>query len=121
MLPAKETNTATICTILHKLNFPIHRFGYAHLSLAITRYAQGDMRSLTKEVYPYVAEHFGYTDGRAIECTIRSAIADAWVTGDPQVWGLYFPGCSKAPSNKRLIATLAEQLQQNTPPENGRG
>lgn len=121
MLPANETDTAITCALLHDLNFPIHRLGYSHLILAVIRYAQGDMPSLTKELYPYVAKRFGYSDWHAIERAIRSATADAWTNRDPQIWELYFPRCRKAPSNKRLIATLAEQLRQNTPPVSGRG
>lgn len=121
MLPVPERETVTVCTMLHKLGFPVHRSGYSLLTLAITQYAQGEMQSLTKELYPFIAQHFGCSDGRAIECAIRSVIADAWATGDPQTWALYFPGLRKPPSNKLLIATLAEYLQQNTPPEAGRG
>lgn len=121
MLPAKEPGAASACTMLHDLNFPVHRLGYSHLILAISRYAQGDLPSLTKELYPFVAKRLGYTDWRSIEHTIRCAIADAWANGDPQAWALYFPRCSKAPSNKQLIAALAERVQQNTPPVNGRG
>lgn len=121
MLPMQEPRTAFTCAMLHKLSFPIHRLGYSHLILAITRYAQGDMPSLTKELYPYVAKHFGYRDWHAIERAIRSVAADAWANGDPQAWEAYFPRYDRVPSNKRLIATLAEQLQQNTPPVSGRG
>ena len=121
MLPSKEMGTSSACAMLHDLNFPVHRLGYGHLILAITRYAQGDMPSLTKELYPYVAKCLGYSDWHAIERAIRYAIAAAWANGDPQAWALYFPRYRKAPSNKQLIATLAELLQQNTPPENGRG
>jgi len=120
MLPTKEETVAT-CAMLHKLDFPIHQLGYSHLTLAIIRYAQGDLPSLTKELYPYIAKHFGYRNWCAIERSIRYTIADAWANGDPQTWVLYFPRCKKAPSNKLLIATLAEQLQQNTPPVSERG
>lgn len=121
MNPIREPGACSACTLLHELDFPVHRLGYSHLILAITRYAKGDMPSLTKELYPYVARRLGYHDWHAIERTIRYSITNAWANGDPQVWAVYFPRSKRAPSNKQLIATLAEQVQQNTPPESGRG
>ncbi len=124
MLPAKEKESPAFtftCAMLHELTFPIHRFGYDHMLLAVSRYAKGDIQSLTKELYPYIADFFGYADWHAVEHSIRSAIADAWAARDPIVWEQYFPNLDKAPSNKRFIATLAERLQQNTPPEMERG
>ena len=124
MLPvklAKFASAVTTSEILHKLGFPVHRCGYDHLIVAITRYAEGDMQSFTKELYPYVAEFFGYTDWPAVEHSIRTVIADTWEIRDPRLWELYFPRCCKAPSNKQFIATLAEAVKQNTPPEDGRG
>lgn len=115
------TSSAMISTMLHDLGLPVHRCGYDHLILAISRHAEGDMQSLSKELYPYVSERFGYADWHAVEHTIRSVISDTWETRDPEIWEQYFPRFHKAPSNKRFIATLAELLQQNTPPENGRG
>ena len=124
MLPVKSTvptSSVTISALLHTLGFPIHRCGYDHLIVAINRYAEGDIQSLSKELYPYVSECFGYTDWHAVEHSIRSIISDTWDIRDPEIWERYFPRFHKAPSNKRFIATLAELLQQNTPPENGRG
>ena len=116
-----STSVAYICAMLHDLVFPIHRFGYEQLIVAISRYAQGDILSMTKELYPYVAKHFGYTDWRAIEHAIRTVITDTWGVRDSDIWESYFPRYQKAPSNKQFIATLAERLQQNAPPENERG
>lgn len=116
-----EPGACCACTLLHELEFPVHRLGYSHLIIAITRYAKGDMPSLTKDLYPYVARRLGYHDWHAVERTIRYSIKNAWANGDPQIWSFYFPRCKKAPSNKYLIATLAEQVQQNTPPGIRRG
>ena len=124
MLPVNEIDSpafAFTSAMLRELSFPVHRFGYDHMIVAVTRYAKGDMQSLTKELYPYVADYFGYSDWHAIEHSLRSVITDTWEVRNPQVWEQYFPHLRKAPSNKRFIATLAERLQQNTPPENERG
>lgn len=124
MLTATNTNIRidpTLCSILHKLGYPAHRLGYSYLLIAVTRYAQGDIQSLSKELYPYIAGLFGYGDWHPVENAIRSVTDDAWEKGSPLAWKSLFPCCLKTPTNKQLIATLAEFLQQNTPPENERG
>jgi len=107
--------------MLHEIGIPIHRLGYNHTAIAVIRFSQGDMQSLTKELYPYVAAYFGYADWHAVENSIRAVIADAWKNRDPEVWRQYFLQDCKAPSNKRFIATLAQRLQKNAPPKVGRG
>ena len=124
MLPVKESDSPAVAytaAMLHELSCPIHRFGYDYAILAVTRYAKGDMQSLSKELYPYIAGRFGYADWHPIERSIRTAISNGWANGDPLVWNQYFPNVEKAPSNKLFIVTLAERLQQNTPPETERG
>lgn len=124
MLPVKESDSPSVAyttAMLHELSCPIHRFGYDYIILAITRYAEGDIQSLSKELYPYIASRYGYADWHPVERSIRYAICHGWVNGDSLVWNRYFPNTEKAPSNKRFIAALAERLQQNTPPEIERG
>ncbi len=101
--------------MLRELRIGIHRLGYRQLFIAIPCYAMDDMQSLSKELYPYIAEYFGYSDWHPVEHAIRVAIVDAWEHRDPIVWEYYFPGSKKPPSNKQFIATLAERLK-NTPP-----
>lgn len=97
--------------MLHELNIPIHRLGYKQLHLAIPRYAQDDTQSFTKELYPYVAAHWGHSNWQTVEHTIRMAILYAWEHRDPQVWEQYFPNSTRPPSNKQFIVTLAERLE----------
>ena len=123
MLPVTDLEPSLIASaasMLKQLGVPNHRLGYSQLIVAIARYAQGDMLSLSKELYPYVAKSCGCCDWRAVEHSIRTAIADAWAPEDPAGWSLYFPQAQKVPSNKKLIATLAEHLQQKPLPH-GRG
>ena len=124
MLTVINTNIRidpALCSILHKLGYPVHRLGYSYLLIAATRYAQGDIQSLSKELYPYVADLFGYCDWPPVENAIRSATEYAWGNGSSQIWDDLFPSNHKMPTNKQLIATLAEYLQQNTPLEIERG
>lgn len=117
-----QTETAMIAlqqntiTHLHKLHISIHRVGYKQLQFLVPLYALDSDQSLTKELYPYAAKHFGYISWQPVEHAIRSAILDAWKRRNPDVWEIYFPGTKKAPSNKQFIATLAE-LIKNTPPD----
>lgn len=97
--------------MLHELQIGIHRLGYRQLFIAIPCYALDNNQSLSKELYPYVAEYYGYKDWHPVEHAIRVAIIDAWEHRDPFTWEYYFPGSKKAPSNKRFIATLAERLK----------
>lgn len=101
----------TISRILLHFQFPVHRIGYKQLCCAISRFAQDPTQSLSKDLYPYIAEQMGYPDWRAIETAIRGVIADAWRNGNREAWTYYFPGLTCAPSNKRFIATLAEYIQ----------
>lgn len=121
MTPPTSSQLHLTIRLLHTLNVPVHRNGYRHLCIAIPCYAQDNSQWITKELYPYVARHSGSSNAIAVEHAIRTAIFDAWTRRDPEVWKRYFPHCDKAPSNKLFISVLAEQLIQNTPPENGRG
>ena len=113
MTPTDQTTydqqELTIC-MLHELCFAVHRSGYKQLCVAIPRYAQNNIQSVTKSLYPYVAAHFD-TDWQAVEHSIRFAVHCAWNQRDPEVWDRYFPHSKKAPSNKEFIATLAERLR----------
>lgn len=111
-----ETSTARthqeqVIQMLHELSFPIHRLGYKQLCIGIPRFALDDTQSLSKDLYPFLADYFGVSDWRAVDSTIRDVILTAWETGDTNVWAQYFPSLRKPPSNKQFIATLAERLK----------
>ena len=97
--------------LLRELGIPCHRVGYLQLCMAIPLYALDERQSLSKDIYPLVAAHWGYTDWRTIEHAIRIVILFSWLHRDPAAWNRYFPNPDKAPSNKLFIATLAERLK----------
>lgn len=103
------------CRILLKLRFAVHRVGYNYLVLLICCYALDNTKSLTKELYPFVARYYGYTSWQAVEHAVRVVILDAWERREMAVWEEYFPGMKRPPSNKQFIAALAERIK-NTPP-----
>ena len=98
---------------LHRLRTPVHLSGYQCLCIAIPMFTQNISQLLCGELYPAVAKELGYMDWRAVEFAIRRTILWAWEHRDPQIWEEYFPGITKAPSNKQFIATLAQRIKNN--------
>ena len=96
---------------LRQLNVPVHLSGYRCLCVAIPKFAQDIGQSMCSELYPAVKEELGYMDWRAVEFAIRRAILAAWERRDSTAWETYFPGSTKAPSNKEFIATLAQRIK----------
>lgn len=105
---------------LRKLNIPMHLAGYRYLCVAIPLFAQDISQSICNELYPTVAKAMGYKDWRTVEFSIRRVIRAAWKYREVDIWNEYFPGITKAPTNKQFIASLAQRVKQ-TPPVEGRG
>ena len=99
-----------VSRLLNILGVPSHLGGYKMLCLAVALYHQDSQQTLTKEVYPAVAEHLGGNyEIPAIEHAIRSAIGVAWRHRDSSLWKEYFPK-NKLPSNKQFISVLSQKL-----------
>lgn len=99
-----------IALVLRALGFSPWHVGYRMLCEAIPRYRENRDQSITKELYPVVARHFGNRSGCTAERAIRYAVAEAWNHGNRAAWEGYFPGGTKPPSNLRFIATVADTL-----------
>ena len=97
--------------ILRQLNMPVYLSGYRCLCAAIPVFAQDISQSMCNELYPAVAQALGYMDWRAVEFAVRRTILAAWEHRDPQIWEEYFPGFTKAPTNKQFIAILAQRIK----------
>lgn len=102
-----------VTNLLLTLGVPTRLKGYCQVREAIVIMAKKPDMTITKELYPAVAEICG-GDRDHVERTIRSAIAVAWKKRDPQVWQLYFPpepdGICKRPSNGTFITRMVEAL-----------
>lgn len=96
---------------LRQLSTPVYLSGYRCLCVAIPIFAQDISQSMCNELYPAVAKKLGYMDWRAVEFAIRRTILAAWTHRDPENWDIYFPGATKAPTNKQFIATLAQRIK----------
>ena len=106
-----KTQQEQTIRLLHLLGISIHRLGYQCLRIAAPRFAERDTQSLSKELYPFVAEQLDIPDWRSVERAIRAVIVEAWARRDVSVWAQYFPDREKAPTNKQFLAVLAEKLQ----------
>ena len=97
--------------LLYELSMPPYRAGYKQLLLAIPLFSKDPDQSLSKEIYPRVAETLNLPDWKAVEHSIRDVIFTAWSHRDLTTWRKYFPNDKKPPSNKLFIATLAGRLK----------
>jgi len=104
----QENNSSA--KLLRELGIPRHRLGFSLLCLALPRYAVSENLSLSKELYPQIAQTLSLSDWRAAEHAIREVIHYAWLHRDPEVWGRYFPQFEKAPSNKVFLAALEDYI-----------
>ena len=105
------TQEEQVVQMLRELNVPIHRIGYHQLCIAISYFHTDTTKTLSKDVYPYVARQSGNISPLAVEHSIRESIRSAYESCDAEVWGTYFPRLQKNPSNKQFIATLTERLK----------
>ena len=96
--------------LLSQFCIPAHKAGYQQLLSAIEFFVRDPGQSLSKELYPAVAEKLGYEDWKSVEHSIRRAILTGWQHRDPITWNRFFPDARKPPSNKAFIALLARQL-----------
>ena len=96
---------------LRRLHIPVYLSGYRCLCVAIPKFSLDISQPMCSELYPAVAKERGYIDWRAVEFSIRRAILSAWEHQDTEVWEAYFPGTTKAPTNKQFIAVLAQRIK----------
>lgn len=108
-IPELSEQTPTDRMLL-ELGFPAHKIGYDALCIGIPRFALDKRQSLSKDLYPYIAEKLDIAEWRSVENDIRRIISEAWENRNPAIWDKYFPGLKRAPTNKRFIATLAKYL-----------
>ena len=80
----------SLTRLLSQLSVPTHKTGYQQLLSAIDLYARDPGQSLSKELYPAVAETLGYEDWKSVEHSIRRAILTGWQHRDPILWQQYF-------------------------------
>ena len=101
-----------VSNMLLSLRFSTKLRGYGYLREAVLLMAKNSGQSITKELYPAVANCCGVTSVQ-VERSIRSAVQHAWDRREAVVWKNYFPtdsGREVRPSNGALITCLADRL-----------
>ena len=105
-----------ITKMLRTLGMPSHVLGYEYVREAIF-IALGNkdiLRSITKELYPAVAQAFNTTPSR-VERAIRHAVELAWDRGDlgtlQKFFGFTVSSKKGKPTNSEFISALADHLR----------
>lgn len=105
-----------VTNTIHEIGVPAHIKGYQYLRQAIIIAVENMevINSITKVLYPQVAEIFGTTASR-VERAIRHAIEVAWDRGDLETLQKYFgytvSGSKGKPTNSEFIALIADKIQ----------
>lgn len=105
-----------VTNLLLAMGFKTRHRGYGYLRYAIVQMAADFRQSITKELYPAVAQKYE-TDRKSVEHCIRTAIEKAWAAGDRQLWRMYFEqetAGSHRPSNGEFIRRLAELVSNSS-------
>lgn len=87
--------------------------GFAYLRDALIMEALLPGQSVTKEIYPTIAEKYNCSQAN-VEHSIRTAITYAWLKRSDAVWMQYFlpnsDGVIPRPTNATVITRLAQEL-----------
>lgn len=107
----------TVSNQLLSLGVPTKLRGYSCLREAVQIMAKNPTQSVTKELYPAVAERCS-GNTRQVERSIRTAIQAAWENRDERIWRQYFQpdldGRIPRPTNAAFISRLAESMAQES-------
>ncbi len=105
-----------VTEMIHEIGIPAHIKGYQYLRNAIMLVIENldIINSITKKLYPTVAENFNTTSSR-VERAIRHAIEVAWDRGDTEVlnsiFGYTIATSKGKPTNSEFIAMIADRLR----------
>ncbi len=105
-----------ITEVLHQIGVPAHIKGYHYLrdSIKMSIETPDIINSVTKRLYPAVAQNFETTSSR-VERAIRHAIEVAWDRGDVDVLNSYFGYTIHTsrgkPTNSEFIAMISDRLR----------
>ena len=105
-----------VTEMIHEIGIQAHIKGYQYLRHAIMLVIDNldIINSITKTLYPTVAEDFHTTSSR-VERAIRHAIEVAWDRGDTEVlnsiFGYTIATSKGKPTNSEFIAMIADRLR----------
>jgi two-component system, response regulator, stage 0 sporulation protein A len=105
-----------VTNLMHEVGIPPHMSGYQFIREAIIQTVNNSklFNSITKVLYPKVAEHFGTTPQK-VERAIRNAIESAWERGNPDsidsLFGYTINYSKGKPTNSEFIAMMADKVR----------
>lgn len=107
-----------ITSLLHEMGMPAHFKGYQYLREAVLMTASGPETaggSLSKEVYPRLAEKYNATPG-GVEAAIRNGLIACWEKGNREFLEQLAGKSQRVrdgrfPTNSMIIAKLADRLR----------
>lgn len=112
-----ESLDQSISHLLREIGVPAHIKGYHYIKEAIELVHRNvdALNSITKVLYPHVAERFDTTPSR-VERAIRHAIEVAWGRGDVDVIAETFSHtinkAKSKPTNSEFIAMVSERIRR---------
>lgn len=113
-----ETEDLETCItlVIHEIGIPANIRGYQYLRDAIRLTTENEeaVYSITKQLYPAVAEHYRTTSAR-VERAMRHAIQIAWDRGNLDILKKYFgytvSSMRGKPTNSEFIAMISDHLR----------
>lgn len=105
-----------ITNIIHEIGVPAHIKGYQYLrdSIMLAVYDMDILNSITKQLYPTIAQQFHTTASR-VERAIRHAIEVAWGRGNLDVidnlFGYTIHAGKGKPTNSEFIALISDKIR----------
>lgn len=105
-----------VTDMIHEIGVPAHIKGYQYLreAIMISVKDQSMLGSITKALYPYIAELFQTTPSR-VERAIRHAIEVAWSRGKMEtlegLFGYTINTGKGKPTNSEFIALIADKIR----------
>jgi len=105
-----------VTSIIHEVGVPAHIKGYQYVreAIMITVEDMDVINSVTKVLYPEVANRFATTPSR-VERAIRHAIEVAWDRGDLETLQKFFGytvnGAKGKPTNSEFIAMISDRIR----------
>ena len=105
-----------VTNMIHEIGVPAHFKGYQYLrdSIIMAVYDMDILNSITKQLYPAIAEKFHTTSSR-VERAIRHAIEVAWGRGKMDtidaLFGYTVHAGKGKPTNSEFIALIADKIR----------
>lgn len=110
------TSESQIVSLIHEIGIPSHVMGYQYLkdAIQITMHNRDAINSITKILYPDVAQKNGTTSSR-VERAIRHAIEIAFTRGNAEfidsLFGYSINPATGKPTNSEFIAVTSDYLR----------